>query len=74
MMTIYIGYRDIILGTKLQPKEQFICFQRKSFGERKVTVEEDQLESDLGCWKIETRDNSKRVRLAQTMDGRGQWL
>ena len=63
-------------GTELQPKEQFICFQRKSFGERKVTVKEDQLESDLGCWKIETRDNSKmrRVRLAQTIDGRGQWL
>ena len=54
-------------GTELQLKEQFICFQRKSFGERKVNVKEDQLESDLGCWKIETRDNSKmrRVRLRQ---------
>ena len=60
-------------GTELQPKEQFICFQRKSFGERKDIVE-DQLESDLGCWKIETQDNSKRVRLIQTIDGLGQWL
>ena len=57
-------------GTELQPKEQFICFQRKSLCERKV-IAKDQLESDLGCcWKIETQDNSKmRVRLRQWRAG-----